>query len=53
MEIELKPGVSFVLKPGASVDGRGDYGRWGEAMVITDHGAERLGTRSTDLPVLW
>jgi Xaa-Pro aminopeptidase len=49
----LQPGVSFVLKPGTTVDGRIDYGRWGDAMVITEHGAERLGTRSTELPVVW
>ena len=52
-EIVLKPGVSFVLKPGTTVDGRMDYGRWGEAMVITETGAERLGTRGTDLPIVW
>src|SRR5439155_26255076 len=52
-DVILQPGVSFVLKPGTTVDGRMDYGRWGDAMVITEHGAERLGTRGTELPIVW
>jgi Xaa-Pro aminopeptidase len=51
--IVLKPGVSFVIKPSASVDGKPDYGRWGDSMVVTESGAVRLGTRSTELPIVY
>jgi Xaa-Pro dipeptidase len=50
--IELKEGCCMILKPGASVDGRPDYGRWGESVVVRRNGAERLGTRPQELPEL-
>lgn len=42
-------GTSLVLKPSARVDGQGDYGHWGEAIVVRANGAERLGTRPQQL----
>src|SRR5439155_22318682 len=30
----IDEGCSFILKPGTSVDGRPDYGRWGESVVV-------------------
>ena len=50
--IELKENTSFILKPSATVDGKADYGRWGESIVIRKNGAERLGTRPRELPEL-
>jgi Xaa-Pro aminopeptidase len=43
--LPLIEGSCFVLKPSAAVDGRPDYGHWGDVVVIRKHGAERLGTR--------
>ena len=36
-------------RPSASVDGKSDYGRWGDSVVIRKNGAERLGARPQTL----
>jgi Xaa-Pro dipeptidase len=43
--IEIQEGCCFVVKPSAAVDGKPDFGRWGETVAVTATGAERLGTR--------
>jgi hypothetical protein len=45
----IDEGCSFILKPGVQVDGKPDYGRWGESVVVRQRGAERLGTRAQQL----
>lgn len=47
--VELMEGCCMILKPGANVDGRSDYGRWGESVVVRKNGAERLGSRLPEL----
>ena len=49
MNMEIREGCSFVVKPSTSVDGKPDYGRWGDTVVVTARGAERLGTRPQEL----
>ncbi|MBM2812008.1 MAG: hypothetical protein HW416_2767 [Chloroflexi bacterium] len=49
LAVELKVGVSFAVKPSVFVDGKSDYGRWGDTVVVREHGAERLGTRTQEL----
>ncbi|HLY64895.1 MAG TPA: M24 family metallopeptidase [Chloroflexota bacterium] len=46
---EIKEGCCFVVKPATSVDGKPDYGRWGDSVVVTKSGAERLGARPQQL----
>lgn len=46
---ELREGCVFVVKPSAFVDGKGDHGRWGDSVVVTATGAERLGIRPQEL----
>ena len=43
--VELREGCVMIIKPAASVDGKSDYGRWGESVVVRRDHAERLGTR--------
>jgi hypothetical protein len=43
--VELQENCCMVVKPNVEVDGKLDYGHWGETVVIRKHGAERLGTR--------
>ncbi len=45
----IEQNVSMLIKPSASVDGKPDYGRWGETVVVRKDGAERLGTRKQEL----
>jgi Xaa-Pro aminopeptidase len=49
LAVEIKDGCSMVIKPSAAVDGRPDYGHWGEVVVVRKNGAERLGTRPQEL----
>jgi Xaa-Pro aminopeptidase len=49
---EIPENCCLVLKPGASVDGRPEFGRWGETVVVRKGGAERLGTRHPELHAL-
>ena len=48
-DVIVKEGCCFVVKPATSVDGKPDYGRWGDSVVVTSRGAERLGARSQEL----
>jgi len=50
--LQLPEGACMILKPSARVDGKGDYGHWGEVVVVRKNGAERLGTRPQMLPEL-
>jgi Xaa-Pro dipeptidase len=47
--VEIKEHCSFVIKPSVSLDGRPDYGHWGETVVVRSQGAQRLGTRAPGL----
>ena len=47
--LPLQEGAVMVVKPSARVDGKPDYGHWGEVVVVRAHGAERLGTRPLQL----
>jgi Xaa-Pro aminopeptidase len=49
LAVEMREGCSMIIKPSARVDGKADYGHWGETVVIRAHGAERLGTRPQEL----
>jgi Xaa-Pro aminopeptidase len=50
--VELKEGCSLIVKPSASVNGKPDFGHWGESIVVRRNGAERLGSRPQELPEL-
>ncbi|HZT06408.1 MAG TPA: M24 family metallopeptidase [Chloroflexota bacterium] len=41
--IEMKENCVMVIKPSATVDGKGYGGNWGETVAIRSWGAERLG----------
>lgn len=43
--MEMKEGCSMIVKPSTRVEGRFDYGHWGDSVVVRKNGAERLGTR--------
>jgi Xaa-Pro aminopeptidase len=47
--LEIKEGCCFVVKPNTSMDGKPDYGSWGEVVVVRKDGAERLGTLPQEL----
>lgn len=47
--MELREGCCFVVKPSAVLDGKTEYGRWGDSVVVTARGARRLGTRPQEL----
>jgi hypothetical protein len=47
--LELKEGCCMVVKPSTRVDGKSDYGHFGEVVVVRGHGAEKLGTRPQEL----
>lgn len=49
LTVQMRVGVSFAVKPSVFVDGKADFGRWGDTVVVREHGAERLGTRAQDL----
>jgi Xaa-Pro dipeptidase len=49
LSLQIKEGCCLILKPSVRVDGKPDYGRWGDTVVIRKHGAERLGTRTCEL----
>jgi Xaa-Pro dipeptidase len=49
LAMELKEGCCFALKPSALLDGKLEYGRWGDSVVVTARGARRLGTRPQEL----
>jgi hypothetical protein len=45
LALQLKEGCCVIIKPDAAVDGKSNYGRWGDCVVVHKHGAERLGAR--------
>jgi Xaa-Pro aminopeptidase len=47
--LEIPEGSCFIVKPSAAVDGKPDYGHWGDVVVVRKSGAERLGTRPQQL----
>jgi Xaa-Pro dipeptidase len=49
LDLEVSEGCSFVVKPSTILDGVADYCRWGDSVVVTSRGVERLGTRKPDL----
>ena len=49
LAVEMKENCCMIIKPSAKVDGKVDYGHWGEGVVIRSRGAERLGTRKQEL----
>lgn len=49
MEVVLEEGCCMIVKPNVEVDGRPDYGHWGDVVVVREHGGERLGTRPQQL----
>ncbi|HEY7065795.1 MAG TPA: M24 family metallopeptidase [Chloroflexota bacterium] len=49
LDVVLEEGCCMILKPNVTVDGKPDYGHWGESVVVRAHGAERLGTRGQAL----
>jgi Xaa-Pro dipeptidase len=51
LDIVIEEDCSFIIKPSARVDGVEDYARWGESVVVTARGAERLGTRAQELMI--
>jgi Xaa-Pro dipeptidase len=51
LDIVIEEDCSFIIKPSARVDGREDFSRWGDSVVVTPQGAERLGTRPPELIV--
>lgn len=50
--VVVEEGCCFNVKPSVELDGRDHYCRWGDSVVVTANGAERLGTRERELPVL-
>lgn len=51
LDIVVEEDCSFIIKPSAKVDGIEDYSRWGDSVVVTARGTERLGTRLPELIV--
>jgi len=49
LALELKEGCCVIIKPDAAVDGKPNYGRWGDCVVVRKHGAERLGARRQEI----
>jgi len=47
--VEMNEGCCMIVKPSARVDGKPDYGHWGDVVVVRRNGAERLGTRPQQL----
>ena len=47
--VEMKEGCVMIVKPSVFVDGKPDYGRWGEIVVVRENGVERLGSRPQEL----
>lgn len=52
-DVVLEENCCLLLKPNVRLDGvPGHFCRWGDAIRITATGAERLGTRAQELPIL-
>jgi len=49
LDLPVAEGCSFVVKPSTIVEGVADFSKWGDSVVVTKRGAERLGTRAKEL----
>jgi len=49
LAVKLEEGCCVIIKPDTAVDGRSNYGRWGDCVVVRQHGAERLGVRRQEI----
>ena len=52
LDMVLAEGCCFAVKPSTTVEQAPDFCKWGDSVVVTRHGAERLGTRDRDLLAL-
>jgi Xaa-Pro dipeptidase len=52
LDMVIEEGCCFAIKPSATFDGAGDFARWGDSVVVTKTGCERLGTRPQEFRVL-
>lgn len=52
LDMVLEEGCCFAVKPSTVLDGAPDYCKWGDSVVVTRKGAERLGTREQGLLAL-
>jgi Xaa-Pro aminopeptidase len=51
-DLPLAEGNVFAVKPSVMFDGRAEYCRWGDSVVVGKNGGVRLGTRPQELIVL-
>ena len=49
LDLRIEEECSFVVKPYVAIDGIQDYCRFGDSVVVTGQGTERLGTRAKKL----
>lgn len=52
LKMVIEEGCSFSVKPSTILDGRPDYCKWGDSVVVTSTGAKRLGRKHPELMVL-
>jgi len=45
----MKEGFVMIVKPRVFFDGKPDYGRWGEIVVVRENGMEWLGSTVQEL----
>ena len=50
--MELEEGCCFAVKPSTVLDGAPDLCKWGDSVVVTKNGGQRLGTRDQELIAL-
>ncbi|HEV8019751.1 MAG TPA: M24 family metallopeptidase [Candidatus Lustribacter sp.] len=50
--LAIVEGCCFAVKPSVSLDGGGEFCRWGDSVVVGKNGGIRLGTRPQELIVL-
>ena len=48
----LEEGCCFAVKPSTVLEGAPNYCKWGDSVVVTKKGDERLGTRDQELIAL-
>ena len=52
LDMVVEEGCCFAVKPSTIFNGAPDYCKWGDSVVVTRRGAERIGTRPQELVVL-
>ena len=52
LDMVIEEGCCFAVKPSTILDGAPDYCKWGDSVVVTRNGAQRLGTRPQELLAL-